>query len=500
VGVGEGNLWIRAIKRGKSVKERFRLLINRECFLTRTAIISDNHIEYLFVNRPDILSVGNIYKGKVERVITGLNAAFVNIGEGRNGFLPFEKEETIYQSYEVEENPLQRVKKPYRVGEDIIVQITRPGTAEKGVKLTTRISLPGRFLILIPDSNLRSISKKITDRNERERLLTIANKRITGNTGFIIRTASEGKDERYIVREIKILLSIWNKINRYARVKRSPSLLWNEQPLYINVIRDYVTSEFKDIIVDDEKTYKEIKRFVNLFIPEMYGKVMLHKNEEGPLFMKYGVEKEIEGFLSDRVFLPSGGSLIIEEGETLTAIDVNTGSSEKRSFRDTIFITNMEAAEEIPRQIRGRNLAGLIVVDFIDMKDPKERSKVFRLLNKNLEMDKAKTSILSISKLGVVEMSREKTDFKLSDILMDICDKCKGRGYIKNIYYAALRFKNEVLTYVAKSPQGKITVEMSEVLYNFIYENRQLYEMLRKYNINCRGSSILQPYEFKIIK
>ncbi|MCM8761928.1 MAG: Rne/Rng family ribonuclease [Candidatus Omnitrophica bacterium] len=481
------------------MKEKFRLLINRECFLNRAAITSDNHIEYLFVNRPDVLSVGNIYKGKVERVITGLNAAFVNIGEFKNGFLPFEKEDTIYQSYEVEEHTLKSMKKPYRTGEDIIVQITRPGTAEKGVKLTTKISLPGRFLILIPDSNLRTISKKIIDRKERERLLSIANRRITGNTGFIIRTASEGKDERYIVREIKILLSTWNRIRRYAKVKRAPSLLWGELPLYINVIRDYVTSEFKEIIVDDEKTYKEIKRYVSHFIPEIYGKLILYKNDEGPLFMKYGVEKEIEGFLSDRIFLPSGGSLIIEEGETLTAIDVNTGSSEKKSFRDTIFITNMEAAEEIPRQIRGRNLAGLIVVDFIDMKDPKERSKVFKTLNENLEIDKAKTSILSISKLGVVEMSREKTDFRLSDILMDVCSKCNGRGYIKNVYYSALKFKNEVLSYLVKNPEKKISVEVSESLYDFIYREGHLYEIIRKYNITCRESKILRDYEFKII-
>ncbi|MDD3726289.1 MAG: ribonuclease E/G, partial [Candidatus Ratteibacteria bacterium] len=335
------------------MKENFRLLISRECFLTRVAVMSEKNVEYLFVDRPDILSVGNIYKGKIERVVSGLNAAFVNIGELKNGFLPFEKEDTIYQYDEFEEHSYHPNRKPYRVGEDVIVQITRPGTAEKGVKLTTKISLPGRYIILIPDSNLKTISKKITDKKERERLLNITNRRITGNTGSIIRTASEGKDERYIVKEIKMLISTWNKIKRHSKVKKSPSLLWSELPLYISAIRDYVTSEFKDIIVDDERTYREVKRYVNIFIPEMHGRVFLHRREEGPLFVKYGVERQIEGFLSDRVFLPSGGSLIIEEGETLSAIDVNTGSSEKKSFKETVFITNMEAAEEIPRQIRG---------------------------------------------------------------------------------------------------------------------------------------------------
>ncbi|MCX8082219.1 MAG: Rne/Rng family ribonuclease [bacterium] len=480
------------------MKGNYRLLINNEGFLTRVALMSDNHVEYLFINRPDILSVGNIYKGKVERVVTGLNAAFVNIGEFKNGFLPFEKEEMIYQPYEVEEQALQSIKKPFRTGDDVIVQVTRPGTAEKGVKLTTKISIPGRFLILIPDSNIRTISKKITDRKERERLLTIFNRRITGNMGFIIRTASEGISERYIVREIKILLLTWNRIKRYARVKRAPTLLWQELPLYINVIRDYVTPEFKEIIVDDEKTYREVKRYVNLFIPDIYRKITLHKDVSYPLFMKYGIEKKIEGFLSDRISLPSGGSLIIEECETLTAIDVNTGSSEKKTFKETVFTTNMEAAEEIPRQIRGRNLAGLIVVDFIDMKDSKERSKVFKTLNENLEIDKAKTSILSISKLGVVEMSREKTDFKLSDILMDVCDKCNGKGYIKNLYYSALKFKNEVMAQIMKKPDKKISVDVSEKLYDFIYNHRPLYEILRRYNITCRESSVLRNYEFKI--
>lgn len=478
------------------MKEKFQLLINKECFLIRVAAVRGKYVEYLFVSKPHILSVGNIYKGRVEKVIPGLNAAFVNIGVAKNGFLPFEKEDTIYQSNEIGESVLSVKQRTYRTGEDVIVQITRPGTAEKGVKLTTKISIPGRFIILIPDSNLRTISKKITDRKERQRLLTIADKRITGNTGFIIRTAAAGKDERYITREIKLLLSTWSRIRRYARVKRAPCLLWEELPLYINTIRDYVTPEFENIIVDDEQVYKEVKRYTTLFLPEMSGKVFFHRKEEGALFEKYGIEKKVEEFLSDRVFLPSGGSLIIEEGKTLTAIDVNTGSSEKKSFRETVFITNMEAAEEIPRQIRGRNLAGLIVVDFIDMKDPKEKSEVFKTLNKNLEIDKAKTSILSISKLGVVEMSREKTDFKLSEILMDVCDKCSGKGYINNIYYSTLKFVNEAMRYRDR----EISFEVSSELYNFISQNRPLYQMLKRYRINYRENPSLLTHKFRIIK
>jgi Rne/Rng family ribonuclease len=482
------------------MKAQYRLLISNEQFLKRLAITGNNRMEYLFINRTDLQTgVGNIYKGRVERVISGLNAAFVNIGESRNGFLPFEKEEPLYNLAETSDGPQEQVTKPYKAGEEIIVQISKPGTGEKGMKLTTKISIPGRFIILIPNSSLRTLSKKITDRTERERLMDIVKKRIFDNTGFIIRTAAEGKSERYIIRELKILLNTWSRIRRYNKVKKAPSILWNELSIFTSVIRDYVTSDFKEIIVDDEKTFKEVKRYVNMFLPEMHGKVFLHIEKGRSLFMKHGIEREIEKSLSDRVFLPSGGYLIIEEGETLNAIDVNSGSSEKNNLKATVLNTNVEAAEEIPRQIRIRNLSGLIVVDFIDMKHQKERRTVFKTLNENLEIDKAQTKILSISKLGIVEMSREKTDFKLSDILLDRCGKCKGTGYVKNTYFTALKMRNELLTYLSNNPGKKAGVEMSSVLYNFIINEPVLYALMKKRRISLHPNSTLEPEVFRII-
>jgi ribonuclease G len=482
------------------MEARYKLLISNEQFLKRLVIIDKNRMEYLFIDRPDLQTgVGNIYKGRVERVISGLNAAFVNIGESRNGFLPFEKEEPLYKIDETAASPQEQSTKPYKTGEEIIVQISKPATGEKGMKLTTKISIPGRFIILIPNSSLRTLSKKITDRDERERLMNIVKKRIFDNTGFIIRTAAEGKNERYIIRELKILLSTWSKIRRYSKVKKAPSILWNELPIFINVVRDYVTLDFKEIIVDDERTFKEVKRYVNLFLPEMQGKVSLHKEKERSLFVKHGIEREIEKSLSDRVFLPSGGYLIIEEGETLNAIDVNTGSSEKNNLKATVFNTNVEAAEEIPRQIRLRNLSGLIVVDFIDMKHQRERNKVFKTFNESLEIDKAQTKILSISKLGIVEMSREKTDFKLSDILLDRCGKCKGTGYVKNIYFTALKMRNELLTYLSNNPGKKAGIEMSSALYNFIINEPVLYTLMKKKRVSLHQNSSLEPEVFRII-
>jgi len=288
------------------MKEKYRLLVNHEQFLTRLAIMSEKKIEYLFVTRNDVpTGVGNIYKGKIERVISGLNAAFVNIGESRNGFLPFGKDEPLYRTPESEEKDSGQVKKHHRTGEEIIVQISKPGTSEKGMKLTTKVSLPGRFLILIPDSSLRTLSKKITDRKERGRLFDIVDRRIFDNTGFIIRTAAEGKNEGYLLRELKILQSTWNRIKRHAKARNAPSVLWKELPIFINVLRDYVTSDYKEILVDDEKAYGEVRRYVNLFLPEMRGKVSIYK-EKLPLFVKYGLEKEIENFLSKKIPLHPG--------------------------------------------------------------------------------------------------------------------------------------------------------------------------------------------------
>lgn len=481
--------------------KNYRLLISNEGFLTRLVIIADNRIEYLFISRPDLQTgVGNIYKGRIERIISGLNVGFVNIGESKNGFLPFEKEEPLYNIPENSDERLEKKEKTlHRVGDEVIVQVTKPGTVEKGMKLTTKVSLPGRFIILIPDSPLRTLSRKITDRAERERLMDIVARRIFDNTGFIIRTAAEGKNERYIVRELKLLLNTWRRVERYARVKKAPSVVWNEIPLYLNVVRDYVTADFKEIIVDDERTFKEVLKYTNLFLPEMRGKVVLYRDKERPLFVKHGIEKEIENFLSDRVFLHSGGYLIIEEGETLNAIDVNSGGSSKTNPKETVLNTNLEAAEEIPRQIRVRNLSGLIVVDFIDMKHQKERQKVFKTLNDNLEIDKAQTKILSISKLGIVEMSREKTDFKLSEVLMDRCERCRGSGYVKNTHFVALKFRNDITAHLLKNPGKRIIVEVSRSLYSFILGEKPLYDMLKKRRISLHENPSLEHNSYKII-
>ncbi len=480
------------------MKDTYKILINNENFLKRVAIVSENDIEYLFISRPDLFTgVGNIYKGRIEKIIHGLNAAFINIGGPRNGFLPFEKEECLYMEGEVDTKPDNPVPRQHSVGDEILVQISKPMTEEKGMKLTTQISIPGRFIVILPQSSLRTISKKITDRAERERLLKVVSGRITENTGFIIMTAAEGQKEKFLAREIKVLLNSWSKIKRYAKVKKAPAMMWEDLPVYTKIIRDFANKDYTEIVVDDTRMYREVRRYVSVFLPELHGKVKFY-NEKTPIFIKYGIEKKIENSLSYKVFLPSGGYLIIEEGETLNAIDVNTGSSERNNFRATIFNTNLEAAREIPRQIRVRNLSGLIIIDFIDMRQERQRKKVFSEFNANLEIDKAQINILSISKLGLVEMSREKTEFRLSDVFMDKCQHCKGNGAVKNIYVDAISLKSVIVSHLSKNPQRRFNVEVPRQLFGFLNETRYLEIYVRNKNILLKENLMLEEGQYKI--
>ncbi len=480
--------------------KKYSLIINVENFITRVAIVQGGNIEYFFVHKRDFdAGVGNIYKGRVEKVISSLNAAFVNIGSTKSGFLPFLKEDALYLKDDVDKDDVEVSKKGIKNGDEIMVQITKPHSETKGMKLTTKISLPGRFLILLPLSTQRAISRKITDKEERERLMNIAGANIKPDMGFILRTAAYGKNRRYIEREIKILLGQWNKIRRYNKSGRCPSVLWEDDPVFIRVMREHVNDDFCEIIVDNPTVYRRIKKYTGLFLPEMKDKISLHRSES-PLFEKYNLESTVESFFTNKIYLPSRGHILIEEAETLNAIDVNTGGGSGRdTLRKTIFNTNMEAAREIPRQIRVRNLSGLIIVDLIDMKDHKQRKRVFKEFNKNLEIDKANIEILSISKLGLVEMSREKTDFKLSDVLLEKCECCQGSGYTRRVELTALKLKNSVMQNISSGTGKNMNIEVSPDLYDFLSsEDKRFIGYLKRRNIALRSENRLGKNDFKI--
>lgn len=449
---------------------KYCLFINNEKVILRIIIEKDGEIENFFVYKKNFEpEIGNIYKGRIEKILPGLNSCFVNIGEMKSGFLQFDSSEF----YLFSEGNYSEVKplRFFKPGQELMLQICKPGEDEKSPKVTEKISIPGRYLVLLPNLKLKKISKKIEDKKEKDRLMRIFGREIKGKYGFIIRTASLGQKEIYIKREIKFLTNLWKKIKRDFVKKSAPSLLWKELPLYLKVIRDFVTPEFKKIEVDDFNIYKEINKYVELFIPEMKGKVFYY-NGKIPIFSYYGLEKRVENLFSKKVFLPSGGYLIIEKGETLTAIDVNSGKIESENLEETILKTNLEAAEEIPRQIKCRNISGLIIVDFIDMKD-EYKKKIFKKFVENIKNDKARFNILHISKLGLIEMSREKNDYSIYSILLENCSDCGGTGLKKSKELLYLEIKQKILeTFLNKSYNVKLVIEVSQTFYEFLVKNQ----------------------------
>lgn len=469
--------------------------MNYDRVVLRIVIEKDGKIENLFISKPHFEpEIGNIYKGKVEKFLQGLNSAFINIGEMKSGFLQLNKSEFYLSTEEDEEIRSNQILKE---GKEILVQICRPGENEKSPKVTENIMFPGRFFVLIPNLKIQKISKKIEDKNERKRLMKIFKRAIGEKFGFIIRTAAINKKDFYIYREIEHLLNIWRRIKRDYKRKSAPCLLWKELPLYLKVLRDYIDENCEFVEVDDEEVFREVIKYTNLFIPELKGRVYLYRDRI-PIFIKYGFEEEFESFFSQTVFLPSGGYLIIEKGQTLTTIDVNSGSLEMGDFEQTAFKTNMEAADEIPRQIRCRNLSGLIIIDFIDIKKELKK-KIFERFIENLKQDKSKINVLFISKLGLVEMTRERNDYSIYNLLLKECSFCGGSGIEEGQEIAYFRLRKKIFEiFLNKTYNEKIEVEISQGLYEFIFKN-QLFKNFSFFDrIKFRVNTQFKKNEFRI--
>jgi len=357
----------------------------------------------------------------------------------------------------------------------------------KGMKLTTRITIPGKYLVLIPSSGIRTISKKITNPIERKRLIKIMEKYIPRGIGFIVRTYADGKNEKFIVKEIKYLIREWRRIEMRNRDFSSPSLIWKELPLHLRVIRDFVDESIVETVVEGKDFYEEVKRYIKTWCPEVIKKLKFYK-ENIPLFEKFSLNKKIMEFLNEKVHLHSGGYLLIEEGKTLTAIDVNTGSFEGDGYLKTIYDTNIEAADEIPRQIRVRNLSGLIIVDFIDMKEDKKKRKVFEKFRKNLSEEKAKIKLLSLSELGLVEMSRERTGITLKEFFYDECKRCEGSGYVKNLNMVLIELEEKIFEYIFQKKINRLKIKVVPELFEFIFKANLFANLIRKKKVEFEAS------------
>jgi len=476
--------------------------------------------EFLIERKEEMGIAGNIYKGKVARVLPGMQAAFVDIGMEKAAFLhasdfyevPGDGQLITTSADDVEFDeapkpppPSRRLPLEKRIssGEEILVQVAKDPLGTKGARITSHVSLPGRYMVFMPSSKHTGISRRIESEEERKRLKEIAQSLRTEEGGFILRTACEGRSKREIQRDLSFLVKLWQRIQKKAETVPAPALIHQDLDLITRAVRDFFVPHTEQIVIDSPKDYRRIVDFVRQFMPKLKSKIVLY-NEKEPLFERHGIEEKIEKALERRVWLRSGGYIIIERTEALTAIDVNTGRFVgKRNQEETIFRTNTEATQEIVRQLRLRNVGGIIIIDFIDMEKEANRKKVYEALREALKKDKARTNILKISELGLVEMTRQRTRESLENQLLSPCPHCEGRGRIKSsvtVAYDVLRaIKKEKLNV----ENGKnIIVRLHPDVANFLYDEKinSLDNLEREINhkIIIKVSQELRPEQYEI--
>jgi ribonuclease G len=413
------------------------LLINVHEFETRVALLQNNVLAELHLQRSGEYSLtGNIYKGRVQRILPGMQAAFVDLGLARPGFLHARDIDAPRMTPEGEIAEQPDICDLLHDGQTLLVQIAKDPIATKGARLTTNLALASRYLVMLPRNDHVGISQRIEDEDERERLRDLtaavraANPTAEG-CGFIVRTAAEGVGDRHLESDMRVLLRIWSRVAERVGDARPGDVVYEELPVHTRVIRDLASADLEAVRIDDLDTFERVREFVVRFLPEFESRVSRYQ-EPVPLFERFGVEDELSRALEKRVELRCGGHLIIEQTEAMITIDVNTGGFVgARSLEETVYRTNVEAAAVIPRQLRLRNLGGIIVIDFIDMEDEEHQRQVLRALEKAAEADPARTRIGGFSGLGLVEMSRKRTRESLVQQMCEPCGSCGGRGLLK---------------------------------------------------------------------
>ena len=442
------------------------LVVNCDGPETRVALIERGQLAEIFIERRRERGiVGNIYKGRVVRVLPGMQASFVEIGQEKAAFLYvadvrgapedykalfLEDDDSRDPSEEQSKEDMARAARGARIedllkeGQEVLVQVAKAPLGTKGARSTSYVSLPGRNLVFMPTVNHVGISRRIGSDKERKRLRTIIDSMRPEGAGFIVRTVAEGVSERDLRADMEFLIKLWNSIvkKNESPSARAPALLYADLDLLLRTVRDLFTPEVDQLIIDNKAEYERILKFVQAFMPDFAHKVEHYTGRE-PIFDGYGIELEIDRALERKVWLKSGGYLIVDQGEALTAIDVNTGKFVgKKNLEETITKNNMEACKEVADQLRLRNVGGIIVVDFIDMDRAQNRQKVSHALNDALKDDRAKANVTAISELGLVEMTRKRTRESLLRTLTEPCSYCEGKGYTKSkttICYEVLR-------------------------------------------------------------
>ena len=444
------------------------ILVNVTPRETRVAVIENGMLQELHIERGWRRGVvGNIYKGKVQRVMPGMQAAFVEVGLERAAFLHANdivrsSPDAVVDGEEaaLPTPPPAPIMDLLRDGQDIVVQVVKDPIGSKGARLTTQISIPSRYLVLLPQSKVIGVSARIEDEAERHRLKQAVTELagLHGGHGYIIRTNAEGQPVEALAEDIAYLSRVWNVVERRGRESPSRSVLYEDLSLPLRAVRDLIRKDVEKVKVDSKETHERLQAFVAKYMPVLAERIELYSGER-PIFDLYGVEDEIGRALDKQVPLKSGGYLVIDQTEAMTTVDVNTGSFlGQRNLEETVFRTNLEAAQAVARQLRLRNLGGIIIIDFIDMDDPEHRRQVLRTLEKSLAKDHAKTTVYEFSPLGLVEMTRKRTVESLARQLSEPCPECSGRGRIKTTETVTYEIFREITRAVRQFEAARLLV------------------------------------------
>ncbi len=463
-----------------------QVLINVTYNETRVAVMENGSVAEIYIERkstPRI--VGNIYKGRVGKVVPGMQAAFIDIGMDKSGFISVEdvQEESLYEYFldsggeeavrDFSDHHNNLIQDILREGQQLLVQVLKESVGGKGAKLSSYVAIPGKYLVLLGTIDIVGISRKIEDVEERERLTELLNDIKPEGIGLIARTASVNITKEELEYDLKELLSVWESVKRANDEIQGPSLLYEEPRLYIKAVRDFISSDVNQVLIDSQEAYSEIKEYLKVNFPDSIVNMELYEDSE-PLFSKYGVDNDIRKIFKKKVWLKSGGHIIIEEAEGLTVVDVNTGRYHSGNDQEeTIYNLNVEAALEIVRQIRLRNLVGIIVIDFIDIKNRQLREAVFESFVEALKQDRARSVVHEMSSFGVIQMTRQRLRESILTELTEPCFYCEGIGYLKSTDTVSYEIIREIKRKKNKALNKKIIVVANQAVIDSLKESER---------------------------
>jgi len=491
-----------------------QIIVSEDEYESRVALLEDKELTEIFSERKNgNYILGHIYKGRINSVLPGMQVAFVDIGLPRNAFLHISdvhREFNEFGEWSQEEDSKSK-RKGTRVaindllkkGQDILVQIDKESIGNKGPRVTAYITLPGRFLVLMPTVANIGVSRKIENEAERRRLKNLIQKLRKDNSGYIVRTAAEGKGEAEFAAEMNLLTQQWEQISQNAQTLGAPALVQDDLGLVLRVLRDIFTEEVSEFVIDSKERYQKVMAYLDSTMPNLKSRVKLHENSE-PIFEAYNIEKSIRRALRRKIWLKCGGYIVIEQTEAMISIDVNTGKYVgKEDPDDTILKTNLEAVKEITRQIRLRDIGGIIVIDFIDMDNESHRRKVFRAIKDALKKDRSRTNILSFTELGLVEMTRQRTKPSLAKTLCQPCPYCNGYGSILSEETVAIDVLRAIKRAHYRTEEGNLKVIANDTIaMRLLQEDSANVQKLKdslNINLEIDGDIDLHMEEYRLI-